>query len=257
MIEVKDLCFSYGDHEVLRDMSFTIPEKRLVAVLGVNGAGKSTLFKCMLGLLKGYTGSILLDDRDIRSLSRSERASKIGYVPQNEKQIYNYTVTETVLMGMAHTIHPISAPKKEHLDKAEEVMERMGIAHLASRGINEISGGERQLALLARVIAQDSEILIMDEPTANLDYGHQHQVMMMIKHLAEQGYTILLSTHNPEHAVMYATDVMALKDRRLLVSGKNEDVMTDELIDELYGLPVRIADNPYSESGGRVCIPGW
>ena len=256
MIEVRGLTFSYGERPVLDHLDFTVRDRRLMAVLGENGAGKSTLFKCMLGILDGWQGEILLDGRDLRTIKRRDLAGLIGYVPQNEKQIYNYSVFDVVLMGTAHTVGALSAPTEEQTEKARAVMEMLGITHLKDRGINAISGGERQLVLLARALAQDAKTLIMDEPTANLDYGHQHQVMMMIRSLTEKGYSILLSTHNPEHAVMYAQDVLAIRDHGICAFGESNEVLDDLLIRSLYGLPVSIVDNP-AVQGNRVCLPGW
>ena len=257
MIDVQGLSFSYGSHKVLDGLDFSIPDRRFAALLGANGAGKSTLFKCLLGILNGYQGTIMIDGTDARSLGRRELAGRIAYVPQNEKQIYNYSVGDVVLMGAAHTIGALSAPKKEQIEKADAMMELLGIIDLKERGINAVSGGERQLVLLARALTQDAKILVMDEPTANLDYGHQHRVLMLIRSLTEKGYTVFLSTHNPEHAVMYATDILAIKDHRLIAAGETEEVLDAGLIHALYGLDVMITEHPSVPGGARVCLPAW
>ena len=255
MIEVKGLTFAYQEEPVLEDISFRVEKGQFVTLLGANGAGKSTLFKCLLGLLPKYRGEILIDGKDAHELSRKELARLIGYVPQAEAQIYNYTVMDTVMMGMAHRIGTFASPSKEQLDEGEEILGLLGIRELKNRGINEISGGERQLALLARALAQKAKILIMDEPTANLDYGNQHQVMRLIQRLTEEGYTILLSTHTPEHAVTYASHILAIKDHRILAAGENEKVLTGDLIAELYGIRVSLIDDPAGLGCGRVCVP--
>ena len=255
MIKVRNLTFAYREEPVLDGISFDVKKGQFVTVLGANGTGKSTLFKCLLGLLSGYKGEITINGKSAKEIGRRELASLIGYVPQQEAQIYNYTVLDTVLMGMAREIGVFSAPSKSQLDRCDEILERLGILKLKNRGVNEISGGERQMTLLARALAQNAQILVMDEPTANLDYGHQHQVMRLIRELADSGLTILLSTHNPEHAVMYASHVLAIKDHHILAAGDNKETLTEELISELYGINVKIISDPESEDGGRACIP--
>ena len=254
MIDVRQLQFAYGDAPVLRDVSFQVEEGQFAALLGANGAGKSTLFKCMLGLLTGYEGDICIDGRNVRDMTRRELAGQIAYVPQQETQIYNYSVMDTVIMGMAHRIGAFASPSAEMIAEAEKTLEMLGIRELKDRGINEVSGGERQMALLARALVQKARILVLDEPTANLDYGNQHQVMRLIRSLAADGYTILLSTHTPEHALMYATHVLALKDGSICAAGTGRDVLTEDLIEDLYGIRVSILQEP-SGRGGRGCIP--
>lgn len=236
MIRVSHLTFAYGAEKVLDDISFTQEAGRLVCLLGPNGAGKSTLIKCLLGLLKKYDGEILLGGKDIRSLSRRELARIAAYVPQAESPVFNYPVMDTVLMGTAGMLAPYMSPGKEQIGIARQALEQLGIGHLADRGINEISGGERQLVFLARGIAQRAKILIMDEPTASLDYGNQILVLRHIREMAARGYTVFLSTHNPEHALQYATHVLALRDHKILADGAAGEVLTEDLIKELYGL---------------------
>ncbi|MGN0702860.1 MAG: ABC transporter ATP-binding protein [Lentihominibacter sp.] len=255
MIDVRNLTFAYDKEKVLDDLSFSLGSGQLVAVLGPNGAGKSTLFKCMLGLLKHYTGEISFNGRDIRTMGRKEMAKMAAYIPQSETPVFNYTVKESVLMGTTGMLSPLQAPGEEQLAIAERAMEYLGIGHMADRGINEISGGERQLVLLARAMAQRAKILIMDEPTANLDYGNQQHVLRHIQKMAGQGYTILLSTHNPEHALQYATHVLAVKNHRVLACGEAEETLTENLIREIYGLDVRIMEVPIGGRTVRSCIP--
>jgi len=249
VIEVDHLTFSYkkGGEKILDDLSFTMEDGQLVAVLGANGAGKSTLFRCMLGLMKHYN--------DIRSMSRREMARHVAYIPQSETPVYNYTVMDSVLMGTTGQTGVLSSPGPEQIKAAEEAIGYLGIGHLAERGVNEISGGERQLAFLARAMAQHAKILIMDEPTANLDYGNQQHVLNHIKKMAQEGYTILLSTHNPEHALQHATQVLALKDRHILEQGDSMSVLDEELIEKIYGLRVKIIETIVAGKTVRSCVP--
>ncbi|MBO4835428.1 MAG: ABC transporter ATP-binding protein [Lachnospiraceae bacterium] len=255
MLEVRNLSFAYKTVPVLEQISFRAEKGRLIAVLGANGAGKSTLFKCILGLLKTERGTIFLAGRDIKEMSRKEIAQTAAYIPQAESPVFNYNVFDTVLMGTTGSLSPLRSPGEKQKQAAEEAISFMGIEDLKERGINEISGGERQLVLLARAMAQKAQILIMDEPTANLDYGNQQHVMSHVRMMAENGYTVLLSTHNPEHALQYATDVLAIKDHRVAAEGKVDEILNEELIERLYGLKVKITE---AEVNGRIvrsCIP--
>lgn len=255
MIEVNNLTFAYKNNLVLDEISFQCPEGALIAVLGPNGAGKSTLFKCLLGFLKNYKGKITIHGEDIRKLNRKRMASYVAYIPQSEAVLFNYTALDTVLMGTTGMLSPLSAPGPEQKAMALEAMDYLGITHLADRGINELSGGEQQMILLARAMAQQAKILIMDEPTANLDYGNQQLVLNCVKRMAKNGYTILLSTHNPEHALQYATHVLAIKDQRILSEGRADEKLNEQLIQEIYGLKVKITE--VLVNGGRVrsCVP--
>lgn len=258
MIEIRNLSFSYKKDlpKVLDDINFTMNEGHLIAVLGPNGAGKSTLFKCILGFMKNYDGEIYLNGKDIRSLNRKEMAKIVAYIPQSETPVYNYTVLESIMMGTTGMLSPLQSPGKEQENIAKEAMRYLDIEYLEQRGINEISGGERQLALLARAMAQKAKILIMDEPTANLDYGNQQHVMNHVKKMAQNGYTILLSTHNPEHALQYASHVLAIKDHHVLADGDAQTTLNEELIEKIYGLKVSIIEVEVDGKMVRSCIPG-
>ena len=161
-IDVEHLSFSYGSHHVLRDLSFRIPDNTLVNVLGPNGVGKSTLFRCILCLNNGWTGSIRVNGKDLRSISIRERASEVAYIPQSHSSTYAYDVLDVVLMSAGGGIGLFSTPKRMHVDRAWDALERVGIAHLGHRSYTQISGGERQLVLIARAIAQNARTIIMD-----------------------------------------------------------------------------------------------
>jgi len=254
-VEVQNISFSYADCDVLRGVSFSAGPGELVAVLGPNGVGKSTLFGCLLGVLHPQQGTVLLDGRDAAKLSGAEIAREIAYIPQNISVTYNYTVLDTVLMGTTHQIGLFSAPKQEQLDKATAALEALGIGRLAQRGVAKISGGERQLTLLARALVQNAHVLLMDEPTANLDYGNAFRVMQRIRSLGAQGYTVIFSTHEPNHALRYASRVLALSDGGILADGAPETVLTEELLSALYGVGVAVRGVRVEDSELRVSIP--
>ncbi len=255
ILETKNLGFSYGDTKILNDVNFRAYQGQLVALIGPNGAGKSTLFKCILKFLHGYSGQILLDGRDMKKMSRPQIARNIAYIPQTSVPVFNYRVVDIVLMGLTGGLKPLESPKHHHVEKAKAVLEDMGIFHLAERGYGQISGGERQLVLLARAIIQDAKILVMDEPTANLDYGNQFRVMEKIRDLVDNGYTIIISTHNPEHALLFAEKAFVLQGGEVKAAGPSRKVLTEELMQELYDVEVRLMDAEFRGENAKVCMP--
>ncbi|MCB8818556.1 ABC transporter ATP-binding protein [Desulfosporosinus shakirovi] len=252
-IEIANLSFSYGDRLILDGISFVAKDKELLSILGPNGTGKSTLFRCILGLLSKYKGQALLNGMDIRDFRIQEMAQVIAYIPQSHYPSFNYSVFDMVLMGTTVQVSTISSPGIKQRKLAESALERLGIPHLKQRGYTQISGGERQLVLMARALVQEAKILILDEPTANLDFGNQIRVLTQIKSLAKEGYTIIQSTHNPDQTFLFSDRVMAMKDGKVLALGTPSDVLTPELIQQLYGIEVELQS--LYEDKARVCIP--
>lgn len=240
---------------MLKGISFTAGAGELIALLGPNGAGKSTLMRCLLGFLKNYTGTIFLEGQDVRTMSRAALSSKIAYIPQSSPMTFNYTVMDMVLMGVTGSIGVLGTPGAAQERRANETLESLGIDRLARRGFEELSGGERQLVLLARALVQDARILVMDEPTANLDYGNQNRVMERVSGLAAQGYAVLFSTHDPNQALLYATRALTLWDGRILTDGPPARALTEETLRILYGISVRRCTLPAADGGVTVCVP--
>lgn len=239
-LDVKGLVFAYKNNPVLKGVDFSANAGQCVCVLGENGAGKTTLFRCLLGLLSGYRGEICIDGINAGKLSAREIAKKIAYIPQAHTPVFNYTVHETVLMGTNVLTNGLGTPGRGERETTGQMLELMNISHLAGRGFAELSGGERQLALIARALAQKSHILIMDEPTANLDYGNQFRVMRQVKQLVKSGYLVVLSTHNPEHALLYADMVLVLKEGKAMVYGEPDKILDPDLIMNIYGVSVEL-----------------
>lgn len=254
-IELRNVSFSYGKQKALDGVSFSADNGTLTAVLGANGAGKSTLFCCMLGLNRNYEGSILLAGQEARSIPRRVFSQLAAYIPQSSAPVYNYSVLDTVLMGTTGQLSLLASPKAEQKRKAEQALETLGILPLAARGLTQLSGGERQLVLVARALVQNAQILIMDEPTANLDYGNQQRVLQGVRSLADSGYTVLISTHNPEHALRYSTHVLALQNGKRAAFGKTADVLTDALVSQLYDFPVTMAEIATASGAVRTFVP--
>ena len=251
MLEVRNLSFSYGRSEVLSELDFSVNKGEFVSVLGPNGVGKSTLFKCILGTLPGYSGDILIEGKNTREMSGRELSGYIAYIPQIHRPTFGYSVLDTVLMGLTRQLSPFAGPKAEHREKAEAALERFGIEKLRDRNFATLSGGEQQLVLAARAVAQEAEILIMDEPTSALDFGNQYRVLEQIRRLTGDGYTVLLSTHNPQHAMSFADRILALSAGRIAAFGAPEDIFDSELVKRLYGIEAEFADT----GSGRIMIP--
>lgn len=186
-IDVAHLSFSYGSREILHDLSFSIPDGCLVNVLGPNGVGKSTLFRCILGLSPHYSGTILVNGKNLRALSVRERAREISYIPQSHAPVYDYEVVDVVLMATGNDLKMLATPGEAQLQRAHEALARIGIEHLAHRTYTQISGGEQQLVLIARALAQNARTIIMDEPTSALDYGNTMRVLSCVRQLAREG----------------------------------------------------------------------
>lgn len=252
-IEVKNLSFSYGSREILHDLSFTIPDGCLVNVLGPNGVGKSTLFRCILGLNPHYSGTILVNGKDLAKLSVRERAREISYIPQSHAPVYDYEVVDVVLMATGNDLKLLATPGPAQLRRAHEALERIGIGHLAHRTYTQISGGEQQLVLIARALAQNARTIIMDEPTSALDYGNTVRVLSCVRQLAREGLSIVQSTHNPDHAFLYSDSTMVINKGCLQAFGNPHDVITSQLISQLYGIDVEV--NSLYGDKVRVCVP--
>lgn len=254
-LEVSDLVFSYGEADVLKSVSFCADRGERIAVLGPNGVGKSTLFRCLLGFLKPKRGSVKIAGRDVRDYSRRALAAELAYIPQSYSPAFDHTVLDSVLMGLGAQLGPFDRPSREQTNAAQRILDELGIGALASRGCMRISGGERQLMLLGRALIQNAHTLIMDEPTASLDYGNSFRVMQRIESLSAGGYSVIFSTHEPNQAFRYATKVLALKDGRVLAFGPPADVLTPELLEALYGVRVAVTQVLAGGQSFSVCTP--
>lgn len=251
-VKVCDLHFAYGEREVLRGVSFEAPEGTLVSLLGKNGAGKSTLFRCMLGLLRRYEGSVVIDGKNVRTLSARQLSRRIAYIPQLNYPAFSYSVLDMVLMGTSGG-RMLSVPGKKEENIALEALARVGMEEFAHRDYFRLSGGERQLVLIARALGQQSRILVLDEPTSALDYGNQMIVMSRLKALAREGYTIIQSTHNPEQAYLFSDLLLAMKDGRVIASGAPQNVLDAALVKEIYGIETSVIS--LAGDTVRVCVP--
>lgn len=252
-LEIHDLHFSYKALDVLKGISFGVSEGTLLCVLGKNGAGKSTLFRCVLGLLKGYRGDIMIDGASANALSARDLAKRISYIPQNHSTVFSFPVIDMVMMGTTAHLGRLENPGKKQRAIAESALEMMNIGHLKKRSFSQISGGEQQLVLIARAIAQQTKILIMDEPCSNLDYGNQIKVMKSVKDLARQGYLVIQSTHNPEHVFLFADEVLVMLEGKNAATGPPEKILTEEQMQKIYGIRVNLHE--IERRNLKLCVP--
>ena len=250
---VQKLSFSYGERLVLKDISFSLEKGEFLSVLGPNGVGKSTLFRCMLGLLAPSAGGAYVDGRAVADMSARQLAYAIAYIPQSHSPVFNFSVFDMVLMGTTAQLGVFSSPGKAQLAQAEDALERLGISHLRDRSYGAISGGERQLTLIARAIAQQARILVMDEPSASLDYGNRIRVMQTVRDLTRDGYAVIQSTHDPDQAYLYSDRILALCGGEVLAWGEPREILCSSLISRLYGVDVEVCSLHGDDV--RVCIP--
>jgi iron complex transport system ATP-binding protein len=258
MLQVENLRFAYvSDQPVLKDVTFDFNNRDVLCVLGPNGTGKTTLLRCLLGLARASGGRITLDGKDLTTAPARVRASYMAYVPQASTIAFPYEAEEIVLMGRIAHLKLGGSPSKNDKAVCRKAMESLGISHLRRKMFNQLSGGERQLVLVARAMSQQARILAMDEPTANLDYGNQARILRLIHHLAEEGYSILLVTHFPDHAFLACTQAVLMKDGVVKARGSPETVITSDSLTGLYETEVCVTETTLCDCGltAKVCVP--
>ncbi len=260
MIDLKEISFAYPrGPRVLKDVSFRIERGGCVCLLGPNGTGKTTLIKCLLGFQKPASGSILIDGRNLGDFTARERASHIAYVSQSSDIAFPYTVSEVIEMGrISHMRLGASLSEKDEA-AVGHAMERLEITGMKDRFFQTLSGGERQMVLFARALAQEADYLILDEPTAALDYSNQIRILRMIHSLRDSGLGILMTTHFPDHAFLTGTKAVLMRDGVVMEEGDPRTVVTGENLTKLYKTTVCVADTDLTDHGTkrkqRVCVP--
>jgi iron complex transport system ATP-binding protein len=243
ILSVGELSYSYTGspaQAVFRDVGFSVGSGDVFCLLGPNGTGKSTLLKCISNVFQGWKGRIALEGNDIARLKPADVAKRIGYVPQNQSSPFPFLVQDIVVMGRAPHLDVFSSPGKEDFELALRAMEQVGIRHLASRPCSMLSGGEWQLTLIARALAQEPKLLVLDEPTSHLDLGNQVRILRIVKTLAENGMGIVMASHSPDHAFIAATEVAIMNRGALVCKGVPDEVITDRNMEETYGVQVRV-----------------
>ncbi|NLL10200.1 MAG: ABC transporter ATP-binding protein [Methanomicrobiales archaeon] len=249
-----NLQFSWdGKRDVFKNISFSLQPGDIFCIIGPNGTGKSTLMKCMIDILEYQNGAVRIDGIDIRKIDRKTLAKRIAYVPQGYQVAFPFSVLEYVLMGRTPYISAFSSPDENDLKIALHAMQEAGIMHLMHKSINEVSGGEHQMALIARALAQEPELLLLDEPTSHLDFGNQMQVLSLVERLKEKGITIVMTSHFPDHAFMVSDLVGIMKNGSFISIGPAEEVITNMTLKETYMVDIHVE---FVEIAGRkICIP--
>ena len=239
MIEVRDLCFKYKSNAplILNQLTFSLEDGAILSILGKNGMGKTTFIRCLTADLKKYTGTIKVDNKEVRSLSVNELAQTIAVVASNNPCYQNLSVADFLVTGFATKLTSLRAPDRKQYEKACSVLEELGHTDLLNRSIFELSSGELQIVKIARAILQDPQIVIFDEPTSNLDIKNQLMVLNQISHLAERGYTVITTTHNPGQSIELGGHVLLMSGTSQ-VYGAAESVLTAENLCSVYGLDV-------------------
>ena len=247
-LKIKDVEFSYASVPILKDVCIELAASEMLGVVGPNGAGKSTLLRCIDRILKPQRGSILLDEREIKEMSRMELARKMGYIPQSSAQVFPATVFDTVLMGRRPHIGWRSNEKD--MKKVLETLQMLNIKSFAMRDINELSGGQQQKVFIARALTQEPDVLLLDEPTSNLDIKHQLEVMDIIKNIVrEKGIAAIMAIHDLNLASRYADRIVMMNGGEIFDAGDAAAVLTPENIKHVYDVEVEVPNH-----GGRPYI---
>ena len=236
VLDLQGLSTGHGRSVVSESVDLSIATGEVLCLLGPNGCGKTTLFRTVLGLLPPLAGRVLVQGQPVQHWPRAEFARRVGYVPQAQAGVFAFEALDMVLMGRAARLPLLARPSGADRAMALACMERLQISHLAACRYTELSGGERQLVLIARALAQEPALLVMDEPTASLDFGNQIRVLEQIEALSAQGMAMLLSTHQPEHGLRVASRIALLGHGRLLGVGEPRAVATSAALAELYGV---------------------
>jgi iron complex transport system ATP-binding protein len=252
IIRVEDLVYSYDSVIALDGLTFDINRGEFVGLVGPNGSGKTTLLKCLCKLYTPQEGSIQLDGHNLSKLSQSEGAKIYAVVPSEFPMDMNISITDTVLLGRYPFIEGLWWENERDEQIALEAMEKLNVSEFAHRKLGELSSGEKQRVLIAKAIAQEAKILLVDEPVAHLDLGYQMEIMEMLKSLAHDGVTILAAMHELNLAVKYCDKLIVLDKGKVVACGKPEDIVTQKLIEDVYGVKAIIQNIP---EVGLVIIP--
>lgn len=251
MISVDNISVQIGSTSILKDVSMQMPEGKLSIVVGKNGAGKSTLLKAVCNNIKTSQGHIYFDSTALNALDAKEIARKRAVVLQNTRLSFSFTAFEIILMG--RTPHTNGFESKKDYEVAEQCMEKLQVEHLRERKYPTLSGGEKQRVQLARALAQiweridkdDPCYLLLDEPTSSLDIAHQHQLLSLLKELAQNGVTVFVVIHDLNLAAQYGDLIHVMKDGKCVASGSTEDIFQPDIIGDAFECPVRILQNPH------------
>lgn len=241
LLEIENLYGGYGREDIVKGVTAHADAGEILCLVGPNGCGKTTLFRLILGSLKATSGKVIIDGKDTKDLSQKELARLVAYIPQYHTPIYEYTVLEIVLMGRASHFSAFDQPSSADREAAFNALEKINAVHLANEKYTDLSGGQRQLILIARAICQEAKIFVMDEPAANLDYANHQLLMDVIVDLANKGYLVVMSTHSPEHPASIGSKVLMMRSGKVASFGSPAEVITSENLEKVYGVEMDVA----------------
>lgn len=251
-LEVNSISFQYSSEKtIFRDLSFSYETPGILCILGSNGTGKSTLLKCLLHQNQVQKGTILIDGKNVGKYRPRELARKVAYLPQSHVPSFAFPVIDVVMMGRTSRIGYFASPGKEDRAIAMSKLEYLRIGHLAEKPYIALSGGERQMVMIASALAQEPELIILDEPTSHLDFGNQFRFVKLVEQLQELGIGVLMTTHFPDHALYLDCDTIILHNSSILASGNAHDVITDANMSEIYRIDTRVV----TIEGREICVP--
>ncbi|NOX32221.1 MAG: ABC transporter ATP-binding protein [Deltaproteobacteria bacterium] len=254
ILEIKNAGFKYessGD-PVFKNINLSVDSGEIFCILGPNGVGKTSLLKCISGLSGLSQGKVLLKGIDIKKMKRFQTARTISYVPQIHYPVFAYSVFDTVLMGRTPYLNFFSFPDTRDEVIVKNALESLGISHLSDKPYTKISGGERQLVIFARALAQEPEIIVLDEPTSHLDYGNQVRILSLIHHLSRKGTSVIMTSHNPDHAFMISDKVGIMFDKSISHVNSPQKIITEKILSQIYGIKVRLR---HDDDFGKICVP--
>lgn len=255
MLKITSLNFAYKDNRIFENASLTLGDGNLVALLGRNGSGKTTLIRFIMGFLNPKEGKVEIDSVDLSKIPLRERSRLISYIPQKGEYVYPSRVIDYVIMAAAGRIRLFSHPKRDDEEKAMLALKEVGIENLSNRNILELSGGEMQMAMIARSIFQNTNTIIMDEPTSSLDFSNQINVLEKAQRLSRENRLVIYSTHNPEIALMYSSKIVLIENRALTLVDDKNSLLDGKRLSSLYGRNIDIEYLEKSGIGYYVCIP--
>ena len=257
LLQVRDLRAGYGEKEIVHGVSFDVPRGQFVCVIGANGCGKSTVLKNLLGLIKPFGGTVSIDGQDLAEMDERTRARHFAYIPQAHTPPFPFKVSDVVILGRTPYLTGIATNVSKHDQVvAYQAMKQLSIDHLADKIYTELSGGQQQLVLIARALAQEPDLLVMDEPTASLDFGNQQLVLSCVYQLSRLGMSVLMVTHDPDHALFCSDRVIMMEDGMIIGDGTPEQIITTENLRRIYNTESYVTDITVGDGEEvRVCVP--